>query len=80
MARCSLNGTPPPAPSLLFCADPSHQLRLIPSQYQSEFIDAPDVRWADHNATVRVIGPGAGNFTYVLMDNAGHFVSELPFY
>ena len=31
--------------------------------------------WTGENATVRVIGAGAGNFTYVLMGGAGHMVS-----
>ena len=36
---------------------------------------APYIPWRGENATLRVIGPGAGNFAYILMDNAGHFVS-----
>lgn len=50
------------------------QLKLIRSQYQKAFISAPDVHWKGENATVRVIGEGAGNFTYVLMSGAGHMV------
>ena len=51
-----------------------YQLRLIRSQYQDVFINSPDLPWTGENATVRAIGPGAGNFTYVLMDGAGHLV------
>lgn len=57
------------------------QLRLIPSPYQSAFLDAPDVpvTWSSSalpNATVRAIGERAGDFTYLLMDDAGHFVTH----
>ncbi|KIP10769.1 hypothetical protein PHLGIDRAFT_115123 [Phlebiopsis gigantea 11061_1 CR5-6] len=60
------------------CAWPGvlSSLKLIPSQYQAEFLAAPDMPWSGHNATLRVVGPGAGNFTYVLMDHAGHFVTR----
>lgn len=55
------------------------QLKLVRSQYQAAFVAAPDVPWKGENATVRVIGEGAGNFTYVLMEGAGHLVSLLDF-
>lgn len=50
------------------------QLKLIPSKYQQDFVNAPDVLWASENATVRVVGDGAGRMTYILMDHAGHWV------
>ena len=46
------------------------------SRFQDAFAAAPDVPWAGENATVRVVGAGAGNFTYVLMGGAGHFVTR----
>lgn len=49
---------------------------MIRSQYQDAFIAAPDVPWTGEDATARVIGAGAGNFTYVLMGGAGHMVSS----
>lgn len=59
------------------CAWPGvlSMLRLIRSQYQSTFLNAPDLRWRGEDATVRAVGPGAGSFTYVLLDNAGHHVT-----
>lgn len=54
------------------------QLKLIRSQYQTAFINAPDAHWKGENASVRVIGEGAGNFTYVLMSGAGHMVRSRP--
>ncbi|EKM54920.1 uncharacterized protein PHACADRAFT_197351 [Phanerochaete carnosa HHB-10118-sp] len=60
------------------CAWPGvlSMLRLVRSQYQSAFLAAPDLPWTSEDATVRAIGPGAGNFTYVLMGSAGHFVTD----
>ena len=52
-------------------------LRLIRSQYQEAFVAEPDVPWDGEDATLRVIGEGAGNMTYVLIGKAGHFVSGL---
>lgn len=52
-------------------------IKLIPSRYQDAFAATPDVRWADQNATVRVIGDGAGEMTYILMDYAGHWVRKI---
>ena len=60
------------------------QLRLLPSQYQSAFNDAPDLPWPGHAATVRAVAlttdddgrTGAGAFAFVLMDHAGHFVTH----
>ncbi|KIP02591.1 hypothetical protein PHLGIDRAFT_287207 [Phlebiopsis gigantea 11061_1 CR5-6] len=59
------------------CAWPGvlSMLRLIHSPYQREFIAAPDLPWTGENATVRVVGPGAGKFTYQLMGGAGHMVT-----
>ncbi|KAF8320085.1 alpha/beta-hydrolase [Clavulina sp. PMI_390] len=51
-------------------------LKLIRSPFQADFIAGADVPWEGHNATVRVVGPGAGNMTYALVDGAGHFVIE----
>ncbi|GJE90245.1 serine carboxypeptidase-like protein [Phanerochaete sordida] len=59
------------------CAWPGvlSMLRLIRCQYQTAFLSAPDLPWVGEDATVRAIGPGAGNFTYVLVNGAGHFVT-----
>ncbi|GJE95377.1 carboxypeptidase [Phanerochaete sordida] len=59
-------------------------LRLLPSPYQSAFNDAPDLPWPGHAATVRAVAlttdnegrQGAGAFTFILMDHAGHFVTH----
>lgn len=52
-------------------------LKLIKSPYQEAFIAAKDVPWPSEDiATVRAIGPGAGNFTLVLMAEAGHLVVD----
>ncbi|KAJ6587794.1 alpha/beta-hydrolase [Mycena sp. CBHHK59/15] len=52
-------------------------LKLLQSPFQDEFLRAPDVPWptAD-DATVRVVGPGAGNMTYILVAQGGHFVAR----
>lgn len=53
------------------------QLRLLDSPFADAFRIAPDVAWPTEDvATVRAIGPGAGNFTLVYMAQAGHFVSR----
>ncbi|KAJ7256414.1 alpha/beta-hydrolase [Mycena rebaudengoi] len=50
-------------------------LKLLQTPFQSEFISAPDLPWpAEGIATVRSVGWGAGNMSYILMHNAGHFV------
>ncbi|KAK7048758.1 Alpha/Beta hydrolase protein [Favolaschia claudopus] len=54
-------------------------LRLLQSPFQEEFLRAPDVPWptADsEDATIRVVGDGAGNMTYILVQQAGHFVAH----
>ncbi|EJD35581.1 alpha/beta-hydrolase [Auricularia subglabra TFB-10046 SS5] len=52
-------------------------LRLIDSPFAEEFRKAQDVPWPSADvATVRAIGPGAGNFTLVLVAEAGHFVAK----
>lgn len=57
----------------------SIQLKLLPSPFQAEFLRAPDVPWPTaEDATVRVIGEGAGNMTYILVAQGGHFVRYLP--
>lgn len=53
------------------------QLKLIDSPFQEEFTTAPDLQWPANTegvSTVRAVGPGAGNFAYFLVQNAGHFV------
>ncbi|KAJ7174399.1 alpha/beta-hydrolase [Mycena filopes] len=50
-------------------------LKLIESPFQAEFISAPDLPWPSEDiATVRSVGTGAGNMTYILIREAGHFV------
>jgi len=54
-------------------------LKLLQSPFQDEFLHAPDVPWPTAQAedgTVRVVGEGAGNFTYILVQQAGHFVAR----
>ncbi|KAJ7741393.1 Alpha/Beta hydrolase protein [Mycena metata] len=52
-------------------------LKLLPSLFQDEFLRTPDVPWQTAgDATVRVVGEGAGNMTYILIAQAGHFVSR----
>ncbi|KAJ6551779.1 Alpha/Beta hydrolase protein [Mycena capillaripes] len=54
-------------------------LKLLQSPFQDEFLRAPDVPWptADSDeATVRVVGEGAGNMTWILIDGGGHFVAH----
>lgn len=54
----------------------SLQLKFIHSPFQANFIAAPDLRWKHQNATVRAIGEGAGNMTFILMERAGHMVRK----
>ncbi|SJK98113.1 uncharacterized protein ARMOST_01371 [Armillaria ostoyae] len=49
-------------------------LKLLRTPFQQEFIASPDSPWSDGEATVRTIGAGAGNMTYVLLAETGHFV------
>ncbi|KAK0226488.1 alpha/beta-hydrolase [Armillaria fumosa] len=49
-------------------------LKLLRTPFQQEFLAAPDLPWSGGEATVRAIGAGAGNMTYVLLAEAGHFV------
>ncbi|KAF8320086.1 alpha/beta-hydrolase [Clavulina sp. PMI_390] len=70
LRMCSLLGQRCPWPGIFAF------LKLIRSPFQADFIAGVDVPWEGHNATVRAIGPGAGNMTYVLVDGAGHFVIE----
>ncbi|KAJ6493016.1 alpha/beta-hydrolase [Mycena sanguinolenta] len=52
-------------------------LKLLQSPFQEEFLRAPDVPWPSADeATVRVVGEGAGNMTWILIDGAGHFVAH----
>jgi hypothetical protein len=55
------------------------KLKLLQSPFQEEFLRAPDVPWATaEDTTVRVVGEGAGNMTWILIDGAGHFVRIPP--
>ncbi|KAJ7127665.1 hypothetical protein C8R44DRAFT_733107 [Mycena epipterygia] len=50
------------------------QLKLLKSPFQDEFLRTPDIPWPTaEDATARVVGEGAGNMTYILVDQAGHF-------
>ncbi|KZV74021.1 alpha/beta-hydrolase [Peniophora sp. CONT] len=52
-------------------------LKLLNTPFSEAFRSGKDVPWpsADEpQGTVRSVGPGAGNFTYLTYDNAGHFV------
>jgi hypothetical protein len=62
---------------MLRCAACAYrQLKLIPSEFQEEFIATPDTPWPDaETASKRVIGARSGNMTLILMEGAGHFVS-----
>ncbi|KAJ7354087.1 alpha/beta-hydrolase [Mycena albidolilacea] len=54
-------------------------LKLLQSPFQDEFLRAPDVPWPTTDldaATVRVVGEGAGNMTWILIDGGGHFVAH----
>ncbi|KAJ7364872.1 alpha/beta-hydrolase [Mycena albidolilacea] len=52
-------------------------LRLLQSPFQDEFLRAPDVPWpTSEDTTVRVVGEGAGNMTYILVAGGGHFVAK----
>ncbi|KAJ7181596.1 alpha/beta-hydrolase [Mycena crocata] len=52
-------------------------LKLIRSPFQDEFLRAPDVPWPTaKDATVRVVGEGAGKMTYILVAQGGHFVAR----
>jgi hypothetical protein len=52
------------------------QLRLLKTPFQEEFIAALDVPWPTKEiATVRSVGVGAGNMAFILVAEAGHFVS-----
>ncbi|KAJ7606557.1 hypothetical protein DFH06DRAFT_1486803 [Mycena polygramma] len=54
-----------------------YQLKLIQSPFQDEFLHAPDIPWPTaEDATVRVVGERAGNMTYILLAQAGHFVAR----
>ncbi|KAJ6576812.1 Alpha/Beta hydrolase protein [Mycena sp. CBHHK59/15] len=55
-------------------------LKLLETPFQKDFLSAPDVPWPSTEvATVRSVGPGAGNMTYILLQEAGHFtVNDQP--
>lgn len=51
------------------------QLKLLRTPFQDEFLTAKDAPWPTSDiATVRTVGKGAGNMTFVLIQEAGHFV------
>ncbi|KAJ6597106.1 alpha/beta-hydrolase [Mycena vulgaris] len=54
-------------------------LTRLKTPFQQEFLHAPDVPWPTPDsdvATVRAVGAGAGNMTYILIAGAGHFPQE----
>ncbi|KAF9002604.1 alpha/beta-hydrolase [Hymenopellis radicata] len=51
-----------------------HFLKLLQTPFQETFLSSPDIPWGNGEMTVRAIGEGAGNMTYLLLDGAGHFV------
>ncbi|KAJ7087821.1 Alpha/Beta hydrolase protein [Mycena epipterygia] len=54
-------------------------LKALKTPFQREFINAPDLPWPTPDsdaATVRAVGAGAGNMTYILVAGAGHFVTQ----
>ncbi|KAJ7017865.1 Alpha/Beta hydrolase protein, partial [Mycena alexandri] len=52
-------------------------LKLLQSPFQEEFLRTPDVPWpTNEDATVRVVGKGAGNMTWILIDGGGHFIAH----
>ncbi|ORY28835.1 Alpha/Beta hydrolase protein [Naematelia encephala] len=69
-----------PWTTVLNSASSLHPLRLLltPIVQQSEFTRQPDVPWPgeESEATIRVVGAGAGDFTYVQLLNAGHMVGH----
>ncbi|KAI0061082.1 alpha/beta-hydrolase [Artomyces pyxidatus] len=64
------------------CAWPGvlSSLKLLRTPLQQDFNHAPEVPWpARENATVRVVGEGAGQMTHVKVANAGHLtVKDQP--
>ncbi|KZO96865.1 alpha/beta-hydrolase [Calocera viscosa TUFC12733] len=52
-------------------------LKLLQSPFQEQFLSTPDTPWPTEDvATVRSVGDGAGNFTYILVKQAGHLVEK----
>ncbi|KAJ6502329.1 alpha/beta-hydrolase [Mycena sanguinolenta] len=54
-------------------------LKLLKTPFRQEFVQARDVPWPTPDsdaATVRAIGEGAGNMTYILITDAGHFPQQ----
>ncbi|VDC00294.1 unnamed protein product [Peniophora sp. CBMAI 1063] len=52
-------------------------LKLLHTPFSEAFRTGEDVPWPsaeEPQGTVRVAGSGAGNFTYLTYDNAGHFI------
>lgn len=50
------------------------QLNLLRSPVQAAFSNAPDLPWTGERATVRAVGEGAGDLTYIFMEDSGHMV------
>ncbi len=65
----------PPLPPYQYPS--SSQLKLLRTPFQEDFLSSPDIPWGNGEMTVRAIGEGAGNMTYLLLDGAGHFVSPV---
>ncbi|GJJ09770.1 hypothetical protein Clacol_003994 [Clathrus columnatus] len=56
------------------------RVKLLPNPFQEEFLAAPEFIWnagLDEKVTIRQAGNGAGNLTFMLIDQAGHFVRVL---
>ncbi|KAJ6525669.1 Alpha/Beta hydrolase protein [Mycena capillaripes] len=54
-------------------------LKRLQTPFQQEFNHAPDVPWPTRDsdaATVRAVGDGAGNMTYILIFGGGHFPQQ----
>jgi len=51
-------------------------LKLIRGPYQESFINSKELPWPTtetEGGYVRIVGEGAGNMTFVLIEDAGHF-------
>lgn len=54
-------------------------LKQLQSPYQDAFLSTQDVLWdsgLNQTVTIRQVGKGAGDFTYILIDQVGHFVTH----
>ena len=50
------------------------KMRLLETKYQSGFRDAPEVEYPGVGS-IRQVGPGAGNYTFIKVKEAGHSAS-----